>query len=161
MDETTAPAGFPIDIAGITLDIQDDPDGGVRRAIADEIVTRYKLPDLYIPPHAVILDIGAHVGVVSCYLSVRWADATIYAFEPVEANYRRLERNLRVNGCENVRATARAVTCDGRELTLSGDHTSNTGGYSAWSAGPDVRTVQSVSLPSFLAQAEITRIALL
>lgn len=163
--DITAPAGFPLEIGDITLDIEDDPQGGVRRAIASEIERVYRLPDLTFAPGDVILDIGAHVGIVSCYLAKKWPEARIFAFEPIPDNYQRLRRNLAVNGClppaGKVVPMGAAVTSDGRDITMRGDHTHNTGGYSAFGGGPDAFTVQSLSLPSFLASVEISRIALL
>jgi FkbM family methyltransferase len=160
-DEQTAAEGFPLDVAGVLLDIRDDPDGGVRRAIADEIVTRYKLPDLTFKPGDVILDIGAHVGVVSCYLAKKWPGVRITAFEPVRDNYDRFVRNIQANDLANIAPYNIALTSDGRNLELHGDHASNTGGYSAWSEGPDVSIVESFPLRDWLIGSCITRIALL
>lgn len=140
--------GAPIVIGDITLDIQDDPQGGVARHIAREIEQVYRLQDLDIEPGAVILDIGAHVGVVSCYLSKRFPQARIIAYEPHPANFARLVRNLDANMCLNVECYPLAVTADGRGITLHGDRRTNTGGYSAFSSGPDVVTVGSVAIGS-------------
>jgi len=159
--ETTAGHGFPLEVGGLTLDIQDDPQGGVRRAIASEIENVYKLQDLSFNPGDLIFDIGAHVGVVSCYLAKRWPDTQICAFEPMPDNYSRLMRNLQANKLLIFTAINCAVTADGREVILSGDHTANTGGYSAYSQGPDIVAVQSVSLSTFLEKHHIRRIALL
>jgi len=153
--------GAPIVIDGISLDIEDDPIGGVARSIASEIEHTYRLQELTFQPGDVIIDIGAHVGMVSCYLAKKWPDVTIYAYEPIEANYHRLERNLRVNGCTNVRASNYAVTCDGRDLTMHGDSTANTGGYSAFSGGPEVRHVHSHAIHYLLAWHDIRHLALL
>ena len=54
----------------------------------------------FIPAGATIFDIGANVGRVSLGLAKAHEDATIYAFEPVVATFRDLERNLRLNGEE-------------------------------------------------------------
>lgn len=144
--DLVAPEGLALDVAGVALDIVDDAAGGVRRAIAGEIERVYRLQDLTFQPGDVIIDVGAHVGVVSCYLARRWPDAQIIACEPHPENYARLVRNVRVNGCANVTARNVAVTADGRPLLLSGDHTANTGGYSAFGAlGPDMEVVPSVA----------------
>lgn len=161
LNDATAPDGFPLEIAGTILDIQDDPAGGVRRAIASEIERVYRLQTLDFAPGDVILDIGAHVGIVSCYLAKRWPATRILAFEPVPANFDRLKRNLATNGCVNVSARPYGITADGRDLTLRGDHTSNTGGYSAFSGGPDTCTMPTMSLATLLDATEITHIALL
>lgn len=157
-EKTVYPTGAPIVIDGIELDIEDDPAGGVARSIASEITHTYRLQDLSFQPGDVVLDIGAHVGVVSCYLAKKWPHVTIYAYEPIEANYRRLERNLRVNGCTNVHICNRAITADGRELTMRGDANTNTGGYSAFSGGPEVRHVQSETLPPFVGNIALLKL---
>lgn len=152
--------GAPIVIDTIALNIIDDPTGGVARSIASEIEHTYRLQDLNFQPGDVILDIGAHVGVVSCYLAKKWPHVTIYAYEPIEANYRRLERNLRVNGCTNVHALNYAVTADGRELTMHGDSTSNTGGYSAFSGGTEIQQARSMTAQDVLADRSLALLKL-
>lgn len=155
------PAGAPLVVGGIPLDIQDDPVGGVARAIAAEAETIYRLPDLDLPPGAVILDIGAHVGVVSCYLSKKFPSARILAFEPMAANFLRLVRNLDANGCANVFCYPYAVTGDGRAYVLRGDHTVNTGSYGAWVGGPDVSIVASKAIREIWAEEKLSSVALL
>jgi FkbM family methyltransferase len=127
-----APAGLPLVIDGITLDIEDDPNGGVKHAIATEIVTTYRLQDLTFEPGDVVIDVGAHVGIVSCYLAKKWPGIQVYAFEPVTANHERLCRNVQANRLENVTVFNRAITSDGRDIELSGDPAVNTGHYSAY-----------------------------
>lgn len=146
--KTVLQHGAPITVGGITLDIQDDPQGGMARHIAHEAEEVYRLQELDLQPGAVILDIGAHVGVVSCYLSKRFPQARIIAYEPHPDNFKRLVRNLDVNECYNVECYPLAVTADGRDITLHGDHRTNTGGYSAWSSGPDAVTVGGVEAGS-------------
>jgi FkbM family methyltransferase len=140
------PLGAPLSVGGIPLDIQDDPIGGVARAIAAECEHIYRLPDINLPQDAVIVDIGAHVGVVSCYLSKRFPQARILAFEPHPANFARLVRNLDANGCANVFCYPFGVTSDGRALLLNGDATLNTGSHGEWVKGPEQITAQSRSV---------------
>lgn len=160
-ERITHPRGAPIVVGGIALDIQDDPQGGVARAIAAEAERIYRLPALDLPPGAVVLDIGAHVGVVSCYLSKRFPQARIIAFEPHPENFARLVRNLDTNGCHNVFCYPSAVTADGRPLLLHGDHTINTGSYSAWAGGQDQARVPSVAIADIWRDERLTDVALL
>jgi FkbM family methyltransferase len=156
--------GAPVVVDGITLDIEDDPNGGVKHAIASEIVTTYRLQDLTFKDGDVVIDVGAHVGIVSCYLAKKWPRIKIAAFEPIPANHKRLIRNLEVNGCTNVLPFAFrcAVTADGRDLTISGDPHTNTGHYSAFAEeGSHSVLTASRTLASFLHQNGIERIALL
>lgn len=157
-----APTGFPLVIDGITLDIADDPNGGVRHEIAHEITAVYRLQDLTVEPGDVVIDVGAHVGVVSCYLAKKWPGITVYAFEPIVANYERLERNIAANHLTNVHACPLAVTADGRDLELSGDPRANSGHYSAFAGrGPFTDTAPSTSLADVFEEREIGRVALL
>ncbi len=124
--------GWSVLIDGVRLSIADDPNGGVKHAIAAEVVSTYHLDELTFEPGDVVIDVGAHVGVVSCYLAKKWPGITVYAFEPIPANYDRLVRNIKANGLTNIAAHNLAVTDDGRTLVLSGDPDMNTGHYSAY-----------------------------
>jgi FkbM family methyltransferase len=62
------------------------------------------------------IDVGANVGYFTVLFS-RKARA-VYAFEPVPAIFERLSRNVRLNGCDNVRAFQRAVAKEDSELRL-------------------------------------------
>lgn len=120
---------------GIELDIEDDPKMGIIELVKREIETYYEL-DVDYKPDDLVLDIGAQVGIVSCYLGKRYPFLKIQAFEPVYENYRRAYRNMRVN---HVYATLWpcAVTGDGRKVSVhyskgnSGSHSIylTTGGY--------------------------------
>lgn len=157
-----AEKGWDVQIDGIRLSIEDDPNGGVKHAIAEEIVKTYHLDELSFEPGDIVLDIGAHVGVVSCYLAKKWPQIKIYAIEPTPENFWRLERNIEVNGLKNITPWQGAVTGDGRDLTLWGDPTINSGHYSAYAEHGSVSfTVRSIILPDLLSGRSITRIALL
>jgi FkbM family methyltransferase len=154
--------GWGVVVDGLTLDIADDPNGGVKHAIAQECVTAYRLQDLRFEPGDVIIDVGAHVGVVSCYLAKKWPAITVYAVEPIPRNQERLGRNIRANGLLNVHVRECAITADGRDLELSGDPATNTGHYSAFAEqGPDNWTIGSMTIAELLDMQRIDRIALL
>jgi FkbM family methyltransferase len=90
----------------------------------------YGLDAIDFRPGDVVIDIGAHVGLVSLYLAKRHPDVRIHAFEPHPLNYENCVDNLRLNDVSNVRPYRRAVTGDGRALTLR-SLSRNTGGASA------------------------------
>lgn len=46
----------------------------------------------------VIVDVGANIGVFSIYAATQAKNATVYAFEPVPANYELLVHNISTNG---------------------------------------------------------------
>ena len=74
-----------------------------------------------------VIDVGAHVGVVSIYLAKKFPFIRVYAIEPDPLNYACLKRNIEINGVTNVIAINKAVSGDGRKRTLYVD-----AGESAW-----------------------------
>jgi FkbM family methyltransferase len=142
--------GGAIIVDDIALKLADNVNGSVARFIASEITDRYELDRLRFSPGDVILDIGAHVGVVSCYLGKKWPQVTIYAFEPWPENYARLKANIDANEVANVKPFDLAVSADGRELILAGDPNENSGGMSSWTGGVESIRVKSVTLSQIL-----------
>lgn len=144
------PNGLPMIAGGIALDIEDDPQGSVAKIICREITESYGLDQLYLPANGVMFDVGAHVGVVSCYLGKRYPKATIHAFEPVPTNVQRLERNLHANGVTNVQVHPVAMTGDGRSIGLVSDLAQNSGASSAYVSGAPVGHIPSMTLGAAL-----------
>jgi FkbM family methyltransferase len=137
------PTGFETVIDGITLDLEDDPEGGVTKIVCREASTSYGLASIPFEDGDVVIDIGAHVGVISIYLAKKYPGIKIFAFEPVPENFQRLKRNLEANHVSNVVAANLAVTGDGRDLILTGNPEQNSGGISAFAGGG--RTFHAVS----------------
>lgn len=81
-------------------------------------------------PGDVVIDIGAHVGLVSMYLARRWPFLRIHAYEPHPANYRNCLDNLRLNQIGNVQLSPVGVSADRRPLILR-SLSRNTGGATA------------------------------
>lgn len=156
------PTGFDMQINGLALDIEDDPQGGVAKIICREIQKSYDLDSIPFADGDVVLDIGAHVGIVSIYLAKRYPMLKIYAFEPVPENFARLERNLKANGVANVTAVNQAISADGRPLTLAVGLSQNSGGSSAFLAnGHAGVVVDSLTLREVFTQYGIDRVRLL
>lgn len=65
-----------------------------------------------------VIDIGAHVGMVSIYLAKKFPFIKVYAIEPDPLNYGCLKRNIELNRVTNVTAFHKAVSEDGRERIL-------------------------------------------
>jgi FkbM family methyltransferase len=157
------PQGFGPDIAGMTLDIEDDPQGTVAKIVGMEITRSYHLHTLDLPPGATIVDIGAHVGIVSCYLARRYPGTRVLAYEPQPDNFARLERNIAANGVfEQVQAFPLAVTGDGRPIRLHGSGHTNSGGWSEFAVGEEeTAPLASTTLPAILQQHGLERVAVL
>lgn len=62
-------------------------------------------------PHRnpVIIDIGAHIGTFSILSSIKYPDATIYAYEASLDSYRLLEVNRQINNLHRIKIFHRAV----------------------------------------------------
>ncbi len=153
--------GFSATINGIELDIEDDPNGAVAKIVCREIERGYDL-DLDLKPGDTVIDVGAHVGIVSIYLAKKYPGIKVLALEPVPENYERLCRNIEANGVDDsVITIPYAITADGRPLELSGDLSTNSGGVSAFGSGANSYTADSTTLPKLLAEHGIDRVALL
>lgn len=152
--------GWGMAAAGVDLDIEENPQGGTAKIVCREIVDSYGLDKLTFVDGDVVIDIGANVGVVSCWLAKRWPNIRVYAFEPVRENFRYLERNIEANGLSNVTAVNAAVTGDGRDVVLYGDTDQNAGGTNMF-GGQVIGRQISTTLGEILGVDKIERVALL
>ncbi|MCK9628453.1 MAG: FkbM family methyltransferase [Bacteroidales bacterium] len=153
--------GFSISINGIDLDIEDDPNGAVAKIVCREIERDYSL-DFDLVPGDTVVDVGAHVGIVSIYLAKKYPGVKVLALEPVPENYARLCRNVEANGVsDSITTIPMAVTGDGRDVTLSGDLSQNSGGVSIFGSGCNAYSVKSTSLCGLFKAQGIDRVALL
>ena len=147
------------------LVFEDDPQGGVAKIVLREIEQDYRLNEIKFEPGDVVLDVGAHVGVVSIWLLKQHPELTVYAFEPQVDNFERLQTNRDKNlGSQNLIAFCKAITGDGREVILSGDGGSNSGGWSiATSHGYDKNQhrISSLTLKQVIDRFNIERVKLL
>ncbi len=101
---------------------------------------------LNIDENSVVVDIGAHVGVVSMTLAKQYG-CKVYAYEPNPNNYRRLLENIKLNGMEDsIEPYQLAVTGDGRKTTISED-ANNSGGARIDIGG---EPVDSITLPQII-----------
>jgi FkbM family methyltransferase len=113
-----------------------------------------------------LVDIGAHVGVMSIYLAKKYPFIKVYAIEPDPFNYACLIRNLELNGVTNVTAINTAVCGDGGNKTLYVDVADSawatTDASLACSRGPlRVEEVASVTLEELFDKHEIRHCRLL
>ncbi|HEX5760329.1 MAG TPA: FkbM family methyltransferase [Thermoanaerobaculia bacterium] len=119
------------EIRGVDLLAYDEEGSLSADRVAGELLADvYGLESVPFRAGDVVIDVGAHVGLVSIYLAKRWPLLRIHAFEPHPVNHRSCAENLRLNGVGNVRLERRAVTADGRAIELR-CLPSNTGGATA------------------------------
>jgi FkbM family methyltransferase len=138
----------------------DTPGSQVGPLIEHELQGIYDIRELHLHPGDVILDIGAHVGMVACHWSLWYPEARILSYEPVAENYANLKENVRTNGARNVRTYNLGVTADGRHLMLRGDLTFNSGGPCAF-AGPGTFPARSTTLEAIMTEHDLQRVELL
>lgn len=125
-----------------------DPDG-LEWIILREIERDYRFEELRLNSGSLVLDVGAHVGVVSLWLA-RLYGCTVWAFEPALDNFRRLVSNIEMNGLSaRVFPKNLALTRDGRKVALGHAPDGNSGSYSIHLAGDEM--VQSIMPGAVLA----------
>lgn len=81
-----------------------------------------------VPPGAVVMDLGANIGMVSVYCARRAGPAgRVYAYEPDPRNFEVLVRNLELNGATTVEAVRKGVWSGPGELSFysGGNYTSS------------------------------------
>ncbi len=58
---------------------------------------------------AIVVDVGANIGLVTLYAAKNAADGHIFAFEPEQVNLERLRRNIQLARCNNVTIVSSGV----------------------------------------------------
>lgn len=81
------------------------------------------------------VDIGAHMGFYSINLSSK--NIKTYAFEPVESNYKQLERNKLINNFSNLTIYNYALSDQSKEILMWVTDKNKTGGYSIFDKNDD------------------------
>lgn len=147
---------FPLSVCGVPLDLHDvDGPGAVVKITCYEATHEYQLDTIPIAPGALVLDIGAHVGTVSCYYAKTRPDVRIVAVEPSDVLWELLQQNLHANTTfgppdGSHHAYHGAVTGDGRGVTVYGDSAANSGGGSIYSDGAAIYRGESSTLGALL-----------
>jgi FkbM family methyltransferase len=93
-----------------------------------------------------IFDIGANVGFYSIALGKLFPNSRIMAFEPIPDTFRELERNLQLNGVNNVTAFNLGLSSDSRDAQFFFDPTVS-GAASGSPLGPEFSTTESLVCP--------------
>lgn len=160
---TVVKDGFAFTVNGAPMSFEDDPQGGVAKIVGREVVKSYGGDAIPLQAGDVVVDIGAQVGVVSCFLAKKHPGIRVLAYEPMPDNFARLERNIRSNGVgAEVTPYNLAVTGDGRDLRILANPSVNSGGASAFvGEGQETVTAKSVTLARVFEDAGVDRIKLL
>lgn len=142
-NNTVIKDGFNNHPNGIEIKVASEPKDGVSKIIMREIERDYHI-DLDIQ-EGKIIEIGSHIGLVTTYLSKKYPNSQIVGFEPSKANYDHLLLNLEANQVKNAVIVNKAVTSDGRNVTISTDF-ANSGGGNIYQGGGEVESVKAGDL---------------
>ena len=123
---------FEFKIRGIELKVVDFETSLAPKWIANELEkNRYGIENINFEPEDVVIDIGAHIGMVSIYLGKKFPFLKIYSFEPIPDNYKHFLKNIKINNVNNIDPFNLAVTADGRNLPMIVNFFDNSGGATA------------------------------
>jgi FkbM family methyltransferase len=98
-----------------------------------------------------VIDVGAHVGVVSIYLAKKYPFIKVYALEPNPLTFACLRRNIELNGVANVIALNKALSGDGQSRTLY---------TNAWDSGWATLDAKMASSPHLFSTVQIDTVTL-
>ena len=82
-----------------------------------------------LPENAVVIDVGAHIGVFSLFIGSNFPNAIILSYEPNHDNFARLRQNISMSGLTNIKVNNLAVAGK-RKTSRLYIHNSNSGGHS-------------------------------
>lgn len=138
--------------------MDDDP---FYQEVVDEIESVYDLDSIRFRKGDFVLDIGAHVGLVSIYLAKKHPGIVVHSYEPVIENFIRLQRHVHLNETPNVHPHKLAVTADGlKRIMVRGEF--HSGGATAFHAFErEAFEVVSTTVPRILKRHDIKRVKLL
>jgi len=111
---------------------------------------------------SIVVDIGAQIGIFSCYAGSIASKGSIISIEPMPLNYRFLCHNIKRNGLRNVRTVEKAISAQSGVATLHIDR-SHTGGHSLLYEGDPGGSVdvECMTLEDVFKEFQIDRIDLL
>lgn len=120
----------------------------------------------YCPPllssHPVIVDIGAHIGAFSVYISKIHPSGQVLAYEPFPNNFKLLQHNTKINHCVNVTEFPTAIGAKRNHSSVLFVHSNNSGGHSLVSqVGAITLSVPQVTLADVFRLQGLDKIDLL
>lgn len=144
---TTKTYGF--DISGHRFVITDNAESATPAFIYGDLKREESIFTSLNNPK-VILDVGAHVGIISIYLSKLYPQSKIYAVEPYLPSYENLLKNILDNDCTNIIPVQIALSSDSKDTTMVTD-IKNTGSCVAFlGIRPDKPIVKTCTLKQFM-----------
>lgn len=108
------------------------------------IIGEYDLDKLQIKNSDTVIDIGAHVGFFTVYVSQICVNGKIYSYEPIKENYELLAYNLSINNIKNTTIFQKAVTDKSGSVRIFLN--SDSAAHSVFSKSDRYTDTESVSL---------------
>lgn len=110
------------------------------------IYQQYGNPKELTEENAVVIDIGAHIGIFSVFAARISKNISVYSFEPVSENYSILKKNVAINNLDNqIKCFNLGITKKGGKRYLYFDK-KNTGGHSLFRSSADKVLINTIKL---------------
>ena len=106
-----------------------------------------------------VVDIGAQIGLFSCFAALQARKGKVYSFEPSPENFAMLAHNVKLNNLRNVMAYHKAVTQKGGKISLFITD-SHTGGHSIYKSAASTRkvSVEAITLAKIIEENNLRKI---
>lgn len=124
-------------------------------------VKEYETSDIYVKESDIIVEIGGHIGLYSCYAAKKASRGKVYVYEPNPQNFQILEENIKLNGFTNIISFNLAITSKNGEIDFNLSPT-NTGGHSIFQVdSKKTFKVKTITLEDIFSQNKLDHIDLL
>ncbi len=140
-----------IEVRGVKIDIKSQkPFHQVLGEIRADI---YDVDRVLFAPGDVVIDVGAHIGIFSCYVAARFPQVEVCSLEPARETFSDLARN--VSAFKNITAVRCGLSADAAPLRLQyrpDMNYSSSAHYRGAIAGAQVEMAPSIDLDSLIKQ---------
>lgn len=119
------------------------------------LLEEYRRNGFEIKNDDVIIDIGAHIGLFTTYVSQYCKRGRIFSYEPIKENFELLNENIRSNNLMNVNSNNIAISDKNgiRKIFLSNDES----GHSFYTNGDKYVEVNTITLNEIIEQNDIQK----
>ena len=123
------------------------------------MINEYDIDSFEINPSDIIIDVGAHIGLFSLFVSQFCKTGKIFSFEPIRENFDLLVSNLDLNHIENVFPFNVGISKNSGKLNLFLNNDQSA--HSIFPKGSESITVESTSLQKIFDEKKISACKLL
>ncbi len=122
----------------------------------------YTPPPLDIRPSDIVVDIGAHIGSFTSFAATQASEGRVFAFEPLPANFKLLQRNIHLNKLTNAKIEQKAIAAKKGTSVLHLYEGPHTGSSSLYRRNSDrTISIETTTLPLFMKENRLDHIDLL